>query len=43
MFTDNSDVGGEDLSDNSCRVLIFARNWNLLRVTLGLAGKAFAN
>jgi len=24
-------------------VIVFARNWNLLRVTLGLAGKAYAN
>lgn len=43
MFTDNTAVGGADNSNNSCKVLIFARNWNLLRVTLGLAGKAFAN
>ena len=26
-----------------CDVLVFARNWNVLRVTLGLAGKAYAN
>ena len=27
----------------ACEVIVFARNWNLLRVTLGLAGKAYAN
>lgn len=28
---------------NSVSVIVYARNWNVLRVTLGLAGKAFAN
>jgi hypothetical protein len=28
---------------NSISVIVYARNWNVLRVTLGLAGKAFAN
>jgi hypothetical protein len=30
-------------SGNSVSIVCFARNWNVLRVTLGLAGKAFAN
>ena len=28
---------------NSLTFIIYARNWNILRVTLGLAGKAYAN
>jgi hypothetical protein len=28
---------------NSVTLLCFARNWNVLRITLGLAGKAYAN
>ncbi len=43
MWTDNTAHGGEDNSGNSVKVLCFARSWNVLRVTLGLAGKAFAN
>ena len=50
LYTDNSSVGGLDLSStgvvtggNSVTVVCFARNWNVLRITLGLAGKAFAN
>jgi hypothetical protein len=27
----------------TAEVIVYARNWNLLRVTLGLAGKAYAN
>jgi hypothetical protein len=30
-------------SGTSAEVIVYARNWNLLRVTLGLAGKAYAN
>ncbi len=33
----------ENDTSNSVKVLCFARSWNILRVTLGLAGKAFAN
>ena len=32
-----------DQNIGACEVIVFARNWNLLRVTLGLAGKAYAN
>ena len=28
---------------NSLSIVCYARNWNILRVTLGLAGKAYAN
>ena len=28
---------------NSVSIICFARNWNVLRITLGLAGKAYAN
>lgn len=52
MFKDNSSKGGLNLSNttgaavaggNAVSVIVYARNWNVLRVTLGLAGKAFAN
>ena len=43
MWSDNSAHGGDDDSSNSIKVLVYARSWNILRVTLGLAGKAFAN
>jgi hypothetical protein len=49
MFHDNTAYGGQDLTTagvpggNHCSVLCYGRNWNILRITLGLAGKAFAN
>ncbi len=53
LFADRTAIGGQNLSNtgenkqvsngNSVSIIVFARNWNILRVTLGLAGKAYAN
>ena len=34
---------GENYSGSTVDVIIFARNWNVLRFKHGLGGKAFAN
>jgi len=47
LFRNNSNLGGgpdgADYSGQSVEVIVFARNWNVLRFKLGLGGKAFAN
>ena len=42
LFTDNRPYGGEDLSENMAEVIVYARNWNLLRLQNGMAGRAYA-
>lgn len=42
LFTDNTLVGGSDLSNNKVDIMVFARSHNLLRIVKGLGGKAFA-
>ncbi len=47
LFRNNANLGGgpdgEDYSGQTVDVIIFARNWNVLRFKHGLGGKAFAN
>jgi hypothetical protein len=43
LFTDNSASGGSDSSNDSAEIVIFARNYNVLRIQNGLAGLAYAN
>ena len=41
LFMNTIEAGGRDLSGNSVEVIIYSRSWNLLRITMGLAGKGY--
>ena len=47
LFQNNANLGGGpngcNYSGQSVDIIIFARNWNVLRFKHGLGGKAFAN
>lgn len=43
LFNDNTGSGGVDSSSHSAEIVVFARNYNVLRFAQGLAGLAYAN